>query len=66
MAYWYGMVWYGDLSAQLKTKLACQMAMKIRGDKEHHYLQPLYEKSVLREAQKILNKTTHILNSEVL
>ncbi len=32
--------------------------MKIRGNKEHRCLQPLYETSVLREAHKILNNTT--------
>ncbi len=57
---------YGNLSAQLKTKLArlTQTVMKIIGKKEHHYLQPLCDKSVLREAQKILNNPTHILNPE--
>lgn len=59
-------VWYGNLPAQPKTKLArlTQTAMKIVGKKEHHYLQPLYEECVLREAQKILNDSTHILNPD--
>ncbi len=38
--------------------------IKVVGMKEHSYLQTLYEKSVLREAYKILNDTTHILNPE--
>ena len=57
---------FGNLSALFKSKLAhlIQTDMKIIGQKEQNHLQSLCEKSVLREAQKILNDPTHILISE--
>lgn len=60
-------IWYGNLSAQLKAKLmqAIKAALKNTGVTNSNYLQCLYEKSVLREAQKILSDPTHILNSEL-
>ena len=59
--------WYGNLSVQFKSKLGrlISTAFKIVGYQEQCYLQSLYEKSVLREAQKILDDPTHILNQEL-
>ncbi|KAK0154998.1 C-type lectin domain family 6 member A [Merluccius polli] len=59
--------WYGNLSVQLKSKLGrlISTAFKIVGYQEKCYLQSLYEKSVLREAHKILDDPTHILNQEL-
>ncbi|KAK0131026.1 RNA-directed DNA polymerase from mobile element jockey [Merluccius polli] len=59
--------WYGNLSVQLKSKLGrlISTAFNIVGYQEKCYLQSLYEKSVLREAHKILDDPTHILNQEL-
>ncbi len=59
-------VWYKNLSAQLKSELInlIKEALKNTGAYEPNFLQSLYEKSVLREAQKILDDPTHILSPE--
>ena len=59
--------WYGNLSVQLKSRLGrlISTAFKIVGYQEQCYLQSLYEKSVLREAHKILDDPDHILNQEL-
>ncbi len=58
-------LWYDNLTVQLKTKLTqfIQIAMKIMGIKEHSYLQTLYEKSLLREAYKILKGSYDAISS---
>ncbi len=58
---------YGNLSVQLKPRLAClvQTAMRIMEEnKEQQSLQPIYEQSVLRGAQRILADPCHVLYSE--
>jgi len=64
---WYGIACYGILSVQLKSKLGrlISTAFRIVGYQEPCYLQSLYEKSVLREALKIRDDPTHILNKEL-
>ena len=59
-------LWYGNLTVHLKSRLGrfVRMAMRIMGRTEPLYLQTLYEKSTLREANKILHDTTHALHSE--
>lgn len=63
----YGMqTWYGNLTVQLKAKLGrlVKTALRIVGHQDQGYMQSLYEKSVLREALKILEDPTHILHQE--
>ena len=63
----YGMsAWYGNLSIQLKSKLACliRTAMKVMGRNEHQSLQSIYEQSVLRQAQRVVSDPCHILHTE--
>ncbi|XP_076125336.1 major histocompatibility complex class I-related protein 1-like [Alosa pseudoharengus] len=63
----YGMqTWYGNLTVQLKSKLGrlVKTALKIVGHPDQGYMQALYEKSVLREALKIVEDHTHILHEE--
>ncbi len=57
---------YGNLSAQLKSKLAhhIKMALKTIEACAPNYLQFLNEKCVFREAQKTLDDPTHILSPE--
>lgn len=58
--------WYGNLSAQLKSKLVRLIAvsMKVMGKREYQPLQSLYDQSVLRPAQRILADPAHVLYSE--
>ncbi len=63
----YGMsAWFGNLTVQLKTKLArlVHTAMKVMGRNEYQPLQSTYEQSVLQRAQRILTDPTHILHLE--
>lgn len=46
------------------TVCLVQTAMKVTERKEHHTLHFLYEQSVLREAQKIINDPSHILHCD--
>lgn len=57
----YGMhLWYSNLTVELKSRLdILQTTMKIMGR-----IDPLYLQTMLREADKILHGTTHILNCE--
>lgn len=59
-------LWSGNLTVQLKSRLGrfIQTVMKIMSRIEPFYLQTLYEKSMLKEADTILHDTTHILNWE--
>lgn len=52
--------WSGNVTAQLKNKLAClvQTSMKAMGEKNQS-LQSTYEQSVVRHAQKILFDPPH-------
>lgn len=64
---WYGIqIWYGDLLGQLKSKLArvTKAAQKTVRVNKLNYFQCLYNKSLLREAQKIRDGPTHSLNPE--
>lgn len=61
--------WFGNLTVELKSKLPClvQTAMKVMGKgkgKEHQSLHTLYERSVLRHAQRTLSESSHILLAE--
>ncbi len=60
------MVWFGNLTIQVKSKLACllKIAIKTIGRKEYFSLESLYEQSVLREAHKILDDPLHVLQTE--
>ncbi len=56
------MVWFGNLTIQVKSKLArlLKIAMKTIGRKEYLSLESLYEQLVLREAHQILAKLCFI------
>ena len=63
----YGMSsWYGNLTAKLKTKLArlVHTAMKVIGKRDYQTLQSIYQQTVFRQAQRIVNDPFHILHSE--
>ncbi len=59
-------VWFGNLTIQVKSKLACllKIAMKTIGRKEYLSLESLYEQLVLREAHTILDDPLHVLHTE--
>ncbi len=59
-------VWFGNLSVQLKNKLANihKTAMKIIGIKQYEPIQTLYEQAVLRRAISISTDPDHPLFSE--
>ncbi len=59
-------VWFGNLSVQLKNKLAHihKTAMKIIGIKQYEPIQTLYEQAVLRRAISISTDPDHPLFSE--
>ncbi len=59
-------VWFGNLSVQLKNKLANihKTAMKIIGIKQYEPIQTLYEQAVLRRAISISTDHDHPLFSE--
>lgn len=53
-------LWYSNLTVELKSRLdILRTTMKIMGR-----IDPLYLQTMLREADKILHGTTHILNCE--
>jgi len=57
-------VWFGNLSIQLKSKLAHLVltALKIVGHEESLNLQQLFENSTLKQVQKIVEDQTHFLH----
>ncbi len=59
-------VWFGNLTIQVKSKLArlLKIAMKTIGRKEYLSLESLHEQSVLREAHQILANPLHVLHTE--
>ena len=59
-------VWFGNLSVQLRSKLfrLVQTAGKIIGVRQLPSLQSIYEQAALKQARKIINGVTHVLNGE--
>lgn len=58
--------WYGNLSVQLKNRLANmhKTAMKIIGMRQYESIDNLYNQSVMKQATKISSASTHPLSSE--
>ena len=58
--------WFGNLPVQLKTKLLrlIHTAWKIIGVKEHLSMQSIYEQASLRQANRIVSDTSHVLYAE--
>ncbi len=58
-------VWFGNLTIQVKSKLArlLKIAMKTIGRKKYLSLESLYEQSVLREAHQMLANPIHVLHT---
>ena len=62
----YGMsFWYGNLTAKLKTKLACLVhtAMKVIGKSDYQTLQSIYQQIVFRQAQTPLTSFIQSMTS---
>ena len=59
-------VWFGNLSVQLRSKLLrlVQTAGKIIGVRQLPSLQSIYEQATLKQAKKIVNDVTRVLNGE--
>lgn len=58
----YGIIaWFGNLTAQLKNKLANmhQTTRKIIGRREYESVQSLYEQEVMKQARKIISDSQH-------
>lgn len=59
-------VWFGNLTVKLKSQInrLALSALKVMGVREHPTIQAIFEDTVLRQARKIIEDPSHVLNSE--
>ncbi len=57
-------VWFGNLTVKVKSQInrLTRSALKIVGVRDYPTLQAIYEESVLRQARKIIEDPSHVLN----
>ncbi len=63
----YGIVaWFGNISVKLKSQInrLVHTAMKAMGVREYPSLQTLFEKTIVKQARKIIAFPSHVLYSE--